>query len=412
MRRDPSLRIALLEKEIAGFGASGRNGSWCSAGFSLSPGVLAERFGAEPARSLILALCDTVDEVGQVAQREGIDIDYVKGGMLRISRGEHQRAALERLHAWYVALGLGDRFRRLSAGETRERVRVAGALAGLRGPDAATVQPAALARGLARVVERMGARIYEGTEVTGFSGGRRPRLDTLAGPVTAQTVVLCGEAYLSRLPGLRRQILPVYSLIALTEPLSSEQWSLVGWEGRECLASFRYTVDYLARTSDDRILFGSRGAPYHVGSAIADEYDRHAPTHENIREMFTAWFPTLRETRFTHSWGGPVGMPRDSMPTVSYDLRTGIATARGYTGQGVATSNLAGRTLASLISETEDDLTRLPFVAHRSPNWEPEPLRWVGVRYVQAAYGRIDEQAERTGRAPSGRSMAERLGRH
>jgi glycine/D-amino acid oxidase-like deaminating enzyme len=171
-------------------------------------------------------------------------------------------------------------------------------------------------------------------------------------------------------------------------------------------------VDYLSQTADGRILFGSRGAPYRFDSRITEAQDRHAPTHEMIRRMFLDWFPMLRGIQFTHAWGGPVGMPRDWMPTMSYDPAANVATARGYTGQGVATSNLSGRVLTDLITGVDSPLTKLPMVGHHSPDWEPEPVRWLAIRYMQWAYGRLDARAERTGRAPTGKTLAERLGRH
>ncbi|HLI50935.1 MAG TPA: FAD-binding oxidoreductase, partial [Thermomicrobiaceae bacterium] len=273
-------------------------------------------------------------------------------------------------------------------------------------------QPAKLVRGLARVVERLGGTIYEQTPVTDFNGGPKAELLTPFGTARARTIVLCGESYLSRLPKLRRQLIPIYSLITLTEPLSDEQWSAIGWEGRETVSSQRYSVDYLSRTADGRIAFGGRGAPYHRGSKIEDAFDRHEPTHQMLQQMTREWFPVLSDVKFTHSWGGPLGAPRDWMPTFAFDPASGIATARGYTGQGVATTNLAGRILTDLILGTPSELTELPPVNHESPNWEPEPFRWLGVRYVQEQYGRIDERAARTGRAPTGRGLAERMGRH
>jgi glycine/D-amino acid oxidase-like deaminating enzyme len=230
--------------------------------------------------------------------------------------------------------------------------------------------------------------------------------------VRARTIVLAGEAYLARLRKLRRQVLPIYSLIVLTEPLSVAQWAEIGWEGRECVASNRYTVDYLSRTADGRILFGGRGAPYHYGSRIEDAYDRHDPTHEMLCRTAREWFPAIEDARFTHAWGGPLAMPRDWMPTMSYDAASGIATAHGYTGQGVATANLSGRTLADLILDRDTSITRLPAVNHESRRWEREPLRWLGARYVQRGLLRADDRAERTGEPPTGKSLAERLSRH
>jgi glycine/D-amino acid oxidase-like deaminating enzyme len=267
-------------------------------------------------------------------------------------------------------------------------------------------------RGLARAVERRGAKIYEQTEVKDFTGGANPVLRTARGDLRAKTIVLCGEAYLTRLQKLHRSLIPVYSLMTLTEPLSTADWAEIGWKNRECIDSARLTIEYMAKTVDGRILFGGRGAPYHYGSRIEDEFDRHAPTIDMFQQSVRTWFPRLKDVRFSRAWGGPLGAPRDFMPTMMYDPIAGIASARGYVGNGVATTNLAGRVLADLITGRKSEITTLPCVNHHSPNWEPEPFRYLGVSYIQRAFWHIDQKAERTGIAPSGRSLAERLTRH
>ena len=294
-------------------------------------------------------------------------------------------------------------------------VRIEGAVRGLYSPDAAVIHPGRLTRGLAAFVERQGVVIHEGTAVTDVrprDASGRAALVTATGTVQAPAVILAGEAYLTELPRLHRQLVPLWSLIVLTEPVSDAQWAEIGWRNREVVASTRLSIDYLSRTEDGRILFGGRGAPYRFGSPIRPEYDRHGPTHERLRGFVREWFPVLGDIRFTHAWGGPLGMPRDWHPTMSFDERTGIGTARGYIGHGVSITNLAGRVLTDLVTGTRSPLTELPLVNHRSPNWEIEPFRWLGIRYAQGAVGRLDEQAERTGRAPTGRSLAERLAAH
>jgi glycine/D-amino acid oxidase-like deaminating enzyme len=171
-------------------------------------------------------------------------------------------------------------------------------------------------------------------------------------------------------------------------------------------------VDYLTRTADGRILFGSRGAPYRYGSKITDEQDRHHETHTRIEQAVVEWFPILAGIKFTHWWGGPVGMPRDWMPMVDFDLTTRIATARGYTGQGVSTTNLTGRILAGLIADKPTGFEALPLVRRESRNWEPEPFRWLAVRYMQDAFLRIDTAQEDGRRSPWDAPLAEWLGRH
>lgn len=412
LRREPSLRVALCEAEVAGFGGSGRNGAWCSAGLGVTPRELARRYGAATAAATVRALRDTVVEVGRVVAAEGLDAQYRRSGLLRVARGPHERPAVEAAFAALDRLGLADGCAVLDRDELASRVRVAGAEGALADPNCATLHPGRLVRSLARHVERRGATIYERTAVTRVETGSRPRLVTGRGHVRAGTVVLAGEAYLSQLPGRRRTLLPLYSLIVLTEPLSPGQHDAIGWRGGECLSSNRYTVDYLSRTADGRILFGGRGAPYHFGSRVAPSYDRHGPTHALLRASLTEWFPALRGVRFSHAWGGPIGMPRDWLPTISHDRAAGLAGSYGYTGQGVATANLAGRALADLILGTPSALTDLPLVGHRSRRWEPEPLRWLAVRSLQLALTRLDERGRRTGRPPTGRTLAERLTRH
>jgi len=414
LERDPSLKIAVLERDIAGFGASGRNGGWVTPGFPVSLDALAHRYGPETARAIAWAMVDAVHEIGRVVEREGIDAHYHKGGALRIARGYHQLPSLDAAWRTYEQLGLTDLYERLDTQALRERIRVTQAEGAILVKECAVVHPGRLVRGLARVIERRGAVIYEQTPVLDYVTGSAPRFRTSYGDVRARVLVLAGEAYLSQLPKLQRTVIPIYSLIVLTEPLPPDIWDEIGWMQRECIASQRYTVDYLSKTQDGRILFGGRGAPYRFGSRIADAYDRHGPTHEMLRQMCYAWFPILRlkGIRFTHAWGGPLGVPRDWMPTMRYDPGQGLAIACGYTGQGVATANLSGRVLADLITGHGSGLTQLPMTSHTFRLWEPEPLRWLGVRFVQWGYERIDRTAERTGKPPSGRSLAERIAAH
>jgi glycine/D-amino acid oxidase-like deaminating enzyme len=415
LRRQPGLRIVIAEGEIAGFGASGRNGAWCAPDLNISMELLARLHGEEAARRVQQATYDAVDEVGRVAAAEGIDAGFHKGGELIVARGPHHVPAIEGAFREYERWGFGEHYRLLDAAGVAEKVRIAGAVAGLWSGTAAIVHPGRLVRGLAALVERMGARMVERTPVTDFRaavGGAPAALITAKGEIRAPVVVLAGEAYLTSLAKLHRQLVPMYSLIVLTEPIDDARWAEIGWAGREVVASARLSIDYLSRTADGRILFGGRGAPYRLGSPIKDAYDRHDPTHEMLRGFVRTWFPMLRDVRFTHAWGGPLGMPRDWHPTFAFDPRSGIATARGYVGHGVSTANLAGRTLADLITGTSSPLTELPVVNHRSPNWEVEPFRWLGIRYTQGAMSRLDRRSEATGRPPTGRSLAERIASH
>jgi glycine/D-amino acid oxidase-like deaminating enzyme len=409
LEREPSLTIAILEAEIAGFGASGRNGGWCFSGFPVSPLRLLERHGYDAARAVSLAMIASVDRVGQVCQAEGIDAHYAKGGELEIARAPYDLPKLQAMYDEYRAIGLDDRVALLDARETAERLVVARAAGAFFNREGAAIQPARLARGLARAVERRGARIYEQTRVTNVVPGPTPRLETAHGTVSARVVILAGEAYLSQLPQFRRDIIPLTCHIVLTEPLSTELWERIGWQNREVVGGFGTTGGYLQRTADGRIAFGAYRARYPFNSRITAALDRNEEVFAHARRAALDWFPMLAGIRFTHAWGGVFGAPRDRMPLMTFDPRTGIALARGYTGEGVATANLAGRVLADLITERDTDLTHLPMTRHRPRQWEPEPLRWLGVTFVRRSRQKLLETVERTGRYPDRPTLAQRL---
>jgi glycine/D-amino acid oxidase-like deaminating enzyme len=383
IRRDPALRIAVLEREVAGFGASGRNGGWCSALFATSDAALARRYGRDAMMAMRRAMQDTVDVVGASAAADGIDCQFAKGGTVDLVRSEAQEARARAEVDEQRALGFGeDDLRWLGPEEARALVGATGVLGATYTPHCAAIQPALLARGLADVVERGGVRVFEHTTVTDIrpaAAGRGAQVDTPGGTVTAEVVVRATEAWTPTLPGLRRTIVPVYSLMVATEPLGDAFWEGAGLERRTTFADHRHMIIYGQRTSDGRIAFGGRGAPYHYGSSVEASFDTEPHVHALLRHTLSELFPEVAEARFTHAWGGPLGIPRDWHSSVGLDRARGLAWAGGYVGDGVSTTNLAGRTLADLITGTDSDLVHLPWVGHHSPPWEPEPWRWLGV---------------------------------
>jgi glycine/D-amino acid oxidase-like deaminating enzyme len=395
-RADPGLRVAVLEREVAGFGASGRNGGWCSAYVAMDREGVARRVGRGAAIALQREMYDTVDEVGRVAGREGIDCRYVKGGALQVATSPVQLARLEaglrRAREW----GMGpDDLWLLGRAEAERRVRVAGLLDAAFTPHCAAVDPARLARGLAEVVERLGVPVYEHTRVKRIRPGQ---VDTSRGTVRAEVVVRATEGYSVTLPGSRRSVLPLYSLMLATEPLPDGVWDRIGWSGGETMAAGGHQFTYAQRTRDGRVALGGRGAPYHLGSRVRDGYDRDGRVHARLAAALGQLLPQAAGARITHRWGGPLGIPRDWTASVGLDRATGLAWAGGYVGDGVAAANLAGRTLADLIRGVGSDLTRLPWVQHRSRPWEPEPLRWLGVNAARWLAASADASEERTGR--------------
>jgi glycine/D-amino acid oxidase-like deaminating enzyme len=385
---DPSLRIAVVEAEVSGFGASGRNGGWCSALFPTSLGEAQDA-----------AMRASVDEIGRVAAAEGIDCHFAKGGTIVLARNPAQ---------WTRAQASGDQI--LDAAEAAERLRATRTLGATYTPHCAAIHPGRLVRGLASVVERRGVTLFEQTPALSIGPGE---VRTARGSVRARYVVRATEGFTPRLPGLARAVVPVYSLIIATEPLAPAEWDEIGLARRETFSDHRHLIIYGQRTADDRLVFGGRGAPYHLGSRISASYDRDPKVFAALHATLLDMFPMLRGARFTHAWGGPLGIPRDWCASVGLDRATGLGWAGGYVGDGVSTTNLAGRTLRDLILGSESELTSLPWVGHRSPAWEPEPLRWLGINAGLRAMTLADAEEAVTGR-PSllARAMAPLLGGH
>jgi glycine/D-amino acid oxidase-like deaminating enzyme len=410
LRDNPGLEIAVLEKDICGFGASGRNGGWCSTRFPYDLSALERRCGVAAARACVLALEDSVGEIGRAIAEERIDAHYRETGILSVARGVAQLPTIQATFRAYERLGLADHHRLLSGQEAHERLRATALAGALLTPRSASVHPGNLVRGLARAVERRGAVIHEQSAVTSVRAGAQAALLTAAGELRARrAVVLAGEAYLPRLKAYHRTLLPVSSSIVLTGPLTDAQWAQVGWQAGESVSSQSHITNYLTRTQDGRILYGSRGAPYLYASGATEEALRNEQIFAWMRGQLLAWFPQLAGIRFSHAWGGYVGMPRDGLPMVNFDPATRIAGLRGYTGRGVSTTNLAARLVAGLIVGRQSGLEGLPIHRPDAPLWEPEPLRWMAVRYVQNAFARMDAAEDAGRNTPWDAPLARRL---
>jgi glycine/D-amino acid oxidase-like deaminating enzyme len=404
LRRDPTLRVVVLEAQVAGFGASGRNGGWCSALLPMGYDSLAASHGHGGAVAMRRAMIDTVAEVGRAAADEGIDCDFAPDGYLSLARSPAHVARLHERVADEVRYGAtADDVRWLERDEARSMVAAQGVLGGVLTRACAAIQPARLVRGLARAVEQRGGVIHEGTPVRAIERGRAV---TDHGTVRAEVVVRATEGFTPKLGGERRTLAPLYSLMIATEPLPVAAWDEIGWSRRCTLNDARQLIIYGQRTARGRIAFGGRGAPYHFGSKIEPGFDRDprvfAALHQTLRELF----PTLDGIAITHQWGGPLGVPRDWHCSVGLDRSAGLAWAGGYVGDGVGTTNLAGRTLADLITGTTSELTALPWVGHSSRRWEPEPLRWLGINAGLRLPASIDAHEVRTGRPAPGRAWA------
>ncbi len=393
---DPTLDIVVLDRHHVGFGASGRNGGWAVGELAASHRSYASRSTPEDALRLERAVMDAVDEIGRVAAQHGIECGYAKGGNIRVATTTPQaRRQLEEIEE-QRAIGHGPEvIRELTADEAREHLAASSVKGGVWFAPCASLDPARLALGLARAVEERGVTIHEGTTVEAIEDGA---VVTNRGRLRARTIVRATEAYTRDLAGRRRDLLPVYSYMVATEPLDSATLDEIGLAGRPTFADDRTMVIYGQRTEDDRIAFGAAGMPYTFGSRIDRDVEFDLESHTRVHTVLVDLLPQLADVAITHRWGGVLGIPRNWTPSVHFDQATGRGTLGGYVGEGVAATQLAGRTLAELIVGEPTERTSLPWVGARSRRWEPEPLRWVGVRASRAILAAADRREARTDR--------------
>ncbi|WP_254052179.1 FAD-binding oxidoreductase [Aeromicrobium sp. A1-2] len=402
---DPTLDIVVLEAEFAGFGASGRNGGWLSAELSGSKQRYAKSHGRVGVQALVSSMEAAVDEVVGICRAEGVEADIVKPGVLYVARSAAQLTRMREGLLDDASWGIGaEHQHELSVAELGERLQVAGALGAKYSPHCARVQPAKLVAGIAAAVERRGVRILERTRASAIGSGT---VTTDRGTVRAVHVLRCLEGYTAGIRGQRRTWLPMNSAMIATEPLAESVWDAIGWRGAELLGDNANAYCYAQRTVDGRIALGGRGIPYRFGSRTDDRGQTQDWTVESLTGILHELFPATRQSRIDHAWCGVLGVPRDWCASVTYDPATGLGWAGGYVGSGLTTTNLAGRTLADLVLGRDTDLVGLPWVNRGVRRWEPEPLRWLGVR---AMYGLYREADRREGKGLDRPSRLARLG--
>ncbi|MCX5124280.1 FAD-binding oxidoreductase [Streptomyces sp. NBC_00347] len=387
----PDLRVTVLEQKFCGYGASGRNGGWLYNGIA-GRDRYASLHGRPAAQRLQQAMNETVTEVIDTAAKEGIDADIHRGGVLEVARTPAQLSRLKAFHTAELAFGETDR-ELYDATDTRARINVADAVGSSWTPHGARIHPLKLVKGLAAACERLGVVIHESTPVTEIAPRRAL---TPYGTVRAPYVLRCTEGFTAALKGQKRSWLPMNSSMIATAPLPQETWSQLNWSDASTLGDMAHAYMYAQRTADDRIAIGGRGVPYRYGSRTDNDGRTQPATIASLTHLLESFFPVLTGVEITHAWSGVLGVPRDWCATVTLDAASGLGWAGGYVGSGVATANLAARTLRDLVLGDRTPLTTLPWVNHRVRRWEPEPFRWLGVQALYAAYREADRRESTT----------------
>jgi putative aminophosphonate oxidoreductase len=395
--QDAALDVVLVEGDVCGGGASGRNG-----GFVLSWwakfGSLKKVCGGEEAVRLARASAEAVDGIGAFCAQHGIDAHYRHDGWLWVATSAAQLGAWEETLTTIAAYG-EQPFQRLDPDEVARRAGEPTHLGGVYEPSAATVQPASLARGLRRVAAERGVRIFERSPMTRLERSRPPRVVSTGGAVTATKVVLALNAWAAALPELRRSVVVIASDIVATTP-APERLEVIGWTDGMCISDSRMLVNYYRTTLDGRLVFGRGGGKLAFGGNVGAAFDGPSPRAEAVTGAMHGLYPSLRDLPVTHNWMGPIDRTQVGLPFFSrLGGREDIVYGLGYSGNGVGPTYLGGRILASLALDLDDEWSRAGLVREPVGQFPPEPFRYLGGRLVRRAVERKEAAEDHGGRA-------------
>lgn len=398
LEEQPGLRVAVLERERLGFGASGRNGGWLMAAAPADLRVWERRFGLEAVRRAQRVLVDAVDEVAGIDAIARLGSGVRLGGALTIARSEAEWTRLHGRHAALVRWGWpADRLEWLTATEVEQRIGARGTRGGLLVRPCGTLHPVALVQGLAAAVRDRGGEIHEQTAATAIEPGvvRCGPLGDVA--VRAPQIVVATEAFTIQQPGEHRRYLPLASTMIATAPLPERARAELRWRGGEAVGDARHLFFYAQHTADGRIAIGGRGAPYRLGSGLSFDGTADPATTDRLEATLRELWPQADGVPIEHRWSGSLAVPRDWCASCGVDRDTGIAWIGGYAGHGVAATFVLGRSLAAQLQGRDDPTGSHLWTMHRGRRWEPEPLRWLASQAIVRLLASADEIEARGG---------------
>ncbi len=405
LEREPDLRVTILERDIVGGGASGRNGGFLTTWWDALPALVAN-YGTEPGLAAAMALDDGPARIGEWAARHDVDPWFTPGGTLVVSSSPVQDAAGDGILELARELGVADRFLPLSAAEVRARCASPMFRGGLLIPSDASIQPARLARGLRRVLLERGVTIHEGTDVTGIrADGAGVRVGTAHGAsIRASRAILALNAWAAgwKGGGFGQRMITWSSYMVLTEPIP-DRLAALGWTGGEAISDCRFTNHYFRTTRDGRIAFGGGGGRAGYGGRLGGWVEDDRGSTALAARGFRWLFPMLDDVALVDAWGGPIDISPNHLPTFgAMDGTDGrVLFGHGYSGSGVGPSWLGGRILAALARDAHDDPdARLPMVGHRPRRFPPEPFRFLGARVIREAIVATEQRDDLGGYVP------------
>ncbi len=386
-RAEPTLRVAVLEAKTVGYGASGRNGSFGMTVVGLGFGVMPTLLGVERFKAAHRYMMRAVEELDALIQRENLACDRIRPGFLRVATTPGYVKRLQEDVERMNRFGFDDIFW-LDQAETLARVNSPHYLGALWEPRLVLINPAKLVRAERELALKQGAEVYEDTPAIEIRRSGRFEIQTPRGKVVSEKIAFATNAYTHLFPLLRRKQIPAFTYMVATEPLSQQQLEPIGWAGKEGIEDARNLIHYYRLTPDNRLVMG--GGP--VGLTFANDLDadRNAAAWRHLEEHLRFLFPSLKEVRITHRWGGPFSVTVDLTPAMGYIGDRRAVYSVGCIGHGVSASHLNAQTLRDLLLERQSDLTDGPFVRRRVIPWPPEPLRSF-VAYTLRAYLQLED---------------------
>lgn len=397
-QQDPGCDVVVLEQDVCGGGASGRNG-----GFVLSwwPKIasLVRLCGEADALAIARDSEAAIGEIGDFCRGHGIDAHFRRGGWLWTATTRAQLGAWESVLAACMRLKV-EAFRPLSPVEVARRSGSDVHRAGVFEASAATVQPALLARGLRHVALAAGVRIFEHTRVRSFSRGRPVVVRLDRGRLRAERLVVAANAWAAGIRELAGRMVAITSDMVMTAP-APDRLRAIGWTGGECITDSQMMVDYYHATRDGRVAFGKGGWGIALGGRIGADFDRNPRRASAVEADLRRTYPSLADVPVTHDWSGPIDRTPTSLPLLGrLGGRPHILYGVGWSGNGVGPSVLGGKILASLALGRDDRWSRYPLVDRELGRFPREPIRFLGAHVVRGAVAR-KERAEREDRDPS-----------
>lgn len=389
--KDPSLHVVVIESNVVGYGASGRNAGFSMRLFGVSMELTVLRYGKKRTKEADEYMVDAVNHLEYMIKKYNIDCDYVRDGMITVATNPLQLKQLKKEMKFAEEMGL-KHLKWLDKDETKKLVNSPTYLGARYDEACALVQPAKLVRGLADVAEKLGVIIYEQTAMKKLHVDER-KLETEKGNIYANNIVVATNAYSNFHRKLKRHQIPIYTYITLTEPLKDEQLHEIGWKKRVGIEDARNLLHYYRLTPDNRLLFGGNDIRYYYGGTLTDAQDRNKEIKKILQEQMKTIFPHLKNISFTHHWGGPISASLDLVPVIG-KISDNVWYSMGCIGHGVSLTNYNGLTLAELLLGEQSKRTDFFIVNRFTTPIPPEPLRYVVVKGIRNILKREDRKGE------------------